>query len=215
VSIRLLSYMRYLSGGATYTQPFYDTHKLVTALKGEPVKGFVNIKLGGRTVELRDPNKDLAADWFGERVAELRLTPELPYYLCCLPDSGCTLNGVRTSKIERLALAVQARVPRMKIVDVFRFKTPMPKSHETNMRDPATLFSSLEVVSLPPLDGRVIILDDVCTSGAHIAAATAHLKAHNVSDVVAICAARTNYNNQDVAIKWQAEELNEFTPEDL
>jgi hypothetical protein len=185
MSIRLLSYMRYLSGGATYTQPFYDTHKLVTALKGETVKGFVNIKLGGKTVEMRDANKDLAADWFGERVAELKFTPDLPYYISCLPDSNCTLEAKRTSKIGRLALAIQAHVPQMNIVDMFRFKTPMPKSHETNMRDPAILFSALEIISLPPVDGRVILLDDVCTSGAHIAAAAAHLKGER--PVLAAC----------------------------
>jgi hypothetical protein len=212
MSIRLLSYMRYLSGGAVYTQPFYDTHKLVTALKGEPVKGFVNIKLGGKTIELRDENKEVAVDWFGERVAEVKFTPGLAYYICCLPDSNCTLDGTRTSKIERLALAIRARVPQINIVDTFRFKNPMPKSHETNMRDPAVLYSALEVLASPPLDGRVIVLDDVCTSGAHIAAAAAHLKVHGVSDIVAVCAARTNYNNQDVAMKWQAEELNEFIP---
>jgi hypothetical protein len=185
MSLKVYSFLRYLTVGGNWHQSYYDTNKLVKCLKGASFNGYVDVVSKGKRTRIEESNSEDAIEHLGALIGtQLTLKPNVTYYLCSVPDSSCTVKANRVSKVDRLARAIQRNAPILKIWDGLRFKRKMPKSSETNERDPAVLYQSLELLADPPTDGTFILVDDVCTSGAHFKAAAALLRARGVKAIV-------------------------------
>lgn len=134
-----------------------------------------------------------ALDWFG-CLGALFLEAgkfQQPLHLVPIPGSGCTLTESKPPSTLVLADAVRrtARVE-TRVSDCLRWACPRVPSHHGGTRDSARLFRDLVLVGRPS-GRRVVLIDDVVTTGAHLAAAAARLQIEGYDCHEAICVART------------------------
>jgi hypothetical protein len=188
-----ISYLRYLQpyhpSGATLSQENWDARVIVEAIKGDNFKGYANVNIGVKRYSIDYANRLNAIEWFADMVKK-DTAFKGNYTLCPIPDSTCTVKAGRCSKVQVLAERLAASIPNLSIWDGLRFIREMPKSRTTGMRDEATLFKALRVTSSPP-DEFIILLDDVCTTGAHARAAARILQDRGVKNICAMSVART------------------------
>ena len=83
--------------------------------------------------------------------------------------------------------------------DRLRWKTIMTPSSQGGTRDPQELYDNLVVTKEPP-KGSLVLIDDVRTTGAHLLAAAGRLAEKGARVPLAVCAARTVWN-QDVELR--------------
>ena len=186
------SYCRFLtSTEQTWTTDHWRARDIVRAIKGETFGGYVELKIKNTWHTIDAAHPQVAYDWFADRVAaETSFDSKTTFYLCPIPDSECTVSAARPSKTMRLAEILVARIPALEIWDGIRFRRKMPKSRESNMRNEAVLFEALHSRSHIP-SGCIILLDDVCTTGAHARAAARTLKRGGAGTVCSMSVART------------------------
>jgi predicted amidophosphoribosyltransferase len=166
------------------------------------------LDVGGIPVLLDKDHTQSAFDWFAERVdKETTFAKDTTYLVCPIPDSECTAKCGRPSKTLKLAQAITARIPRIGILDVLRFTKPMPKSSETNIRDEEALFKAMVCSVQKVPNAHILVLDDVCTTGAHARAAARRLMAHGANSVQGISVARTTQDVDDKLFGFRQDEI--------
>jgi len=107
------------------------------------------------------------------------------------------------------ALAVQLGG---EVWDRLRWKTIMTPSSQGGTRDPQELYDNLVVTKQPPPKGSLMLIDDVRTTGAHLLAAAARLAEKGGRVPLAICAARTVWNQDEEPFSILEEQLEDFKP---
>ena len=134
-----------------------------------------------------------ALDWFGCLGALVLEAGKFkrPLQLVPLPNSNCTLSQSKPPSTLLLAEAIRrtARIP-TEVSDCLRWARPQIPSHHGGTRDCARLFRDLVLVRRPS-GQRVVLIDDVVTTGAHLAAAAAVLQKEGCECREAVCVART------------------------
>ena len=207
ITLDHVSYCRYLTQAGTWTQDHYKARAIVKAIKGEPFNGYANLPVGGRNRTLDEGHPEVAFDWFVDQVAQtVDLSGKQHYFLVPIPDSKCTTTCNRSPKTVRLAQALSARIPQLRIWDELRFLREMPKSRESNMRNEDVLYRALSASSTPPT-GRLILLDDVCTTGAHARAAARELMRMGGSLPVSMSVARTMLAADEQILGFRREQI--------
>ena len=193
------------------TGPGYRTRdflprNLIKSLKQAYFKGYSSVTVGGRnrTISTDDPSVALA--FFAEQFASLPLSKPYPIHLCAIPDSQCTVAAERSSNVQRMVEAACAGRTDATSWDGLRFNAVMPKSSETNMRDQQRLYDAIRIVRPIP-SGKIVLIDDVCTSGAHLLAAARRLREAGASAVEAAVAGRTTHTQHDKVMGWFQEDL--------
>jgi hypothetical protein len=213
MSLRLLTFCRYYTGPFPRNQEYFDSHKLVKSIKDEEFRGYVDVRIHDQNYRIEQSNRELALMWFADSMRKLSWSQDLShYFLCAIPDSACTVSACRPSKVSRLVEAVATELPGINIWDGLRFSRVMPKSSETNMRDLQVLYDAMSVVQSPPGSGEILLIDDVCTTGAHLRAASARIRESEGHCRVAICAARTTLEQSSPALGTLEESLEAFRP---
>jgi hypothetical protein len=191
------SYCRFLTNIAQpWTDDHYNARAIVRAIKGEPFSGYASLKVNNAWQTLDAAHPQVAFDWFADRVAIETPFPLGGMTLCPIPDSECTLSAGKPSRTMPLADTLVERIPGLEIWDGLRFERPMQKSRDTNMRDMLTLFEALLARSDLP-SGPIILLDDVCTTGAHARAAAHLLKDKGARTLFSMSVARTMLNRDE------------------
>jgi hypothetical protein len=170
------------------TGPIY----LVRGLKGLAARRSAKQRLGC-CCPLGLKTRREALDWFG-CLGALFLEAgkfEQPLQLLPIPGSDCTVSESKPPSTLVLAEAVR-RTARIAtgISDCLRWTRPRVPSHLGGTRDSARLLRDLVLVGRPS-GGRVVLIDDVVTTGAHLAAAAARLQTEGYDCHEAICVART------------------------
>jgi hypothetical protein len=85
-----------------------------------------------------------------------------------------------------LAQSLRKRLPNLKVWPHLKFKKPMARK----VRDEDVLFENMVYTErVPP--GYLILLDDVCTTGAHARAAQRRLRESGAKDMCAMSVTRT------------------------
>ena len=193
-----ISYCRFLTKiDRTWSQDQWRARDIVQAVKGKSFDGYVYLTVRGANRLLDKDNPEVAFEWFVEQVqTTTHFSSKLKHYICPIPDSKCTVLSGRPSKTMRLANALVGVLPQLGIWDSLRFYQEMPKSSEVNMRDEEALFQALRTLSKPP-KGRIILLDDVCTTGAHARAAARELTRVGATNIVSMSVARTMLNPEE------------------
>lgn len=183
-----ISYCRYL---ADIRYPWqtenYEIARIVRAIKEEPFNQSVDLKIGGVTKRLDANHPEVAVEWFVDRVVNETKFDSGEHILVPIPDSQCTPTSTHTPRTLRIARSLAKQIPELKIWHHLKFKKAMPK----RLRDEELIFQNLVCTSKVP-GGYLILLDDVCTSGAHARAAQRRLLEQGAGgDMCAMSVART------------------------
>jgi hypothetical protein len=183
-----ISYCRYKTTPGGWTPAQCITQGIVKAIKGKPFNGYRDITVGGTTRRLEPGNSDLASDWFVEQVLEETEFDDGLYTLVPIPDRDKTPTARHLARTFTLAQKLVEGLPnQFDIWDHLRFRKPMPEK----TRDEQALYANMVCTTDSPPAGYVILLDDVCTTGAHARAARRRLIEIGAKDFIAMSVART------------------------
>jgi hypothetical protein len=202
------SYATYSDSTAKWRQEDYNVCKLVKSIKGEEFNGYTKMQdTNGRWVRFdRGSNANsmfLFSDWAAKRLLELELGEVV---LVPVPSHACVAFEYESAP-SRMARSLAALSRRSATVERWlRFNRVMPASHEGGGRDQATIEASL-VVSPDVRACRIVLIDDVKTSGAHLRACANALRRVGATVEVAIVAGATT--------QTQVENPLEISPVDL
>ena len=202
-----ISYCRYISDRSVRSKSHWDARAIVRAIKGDAFGGYADLQIDGAWRRLDQSHAELALQWFVERVyKETSFDPKTKYILVPIPHSSCTVQCGESPKVLTLAKALQQRLPQLQVADILRFKQVMPKTSETNMRDENILYEATLLLQKPPV-GNLILLDDVCTTGAHAKAAARAIRGNGGYVGCAMSVARTTLNPTDTVFGFKKEPL--------
>nr|WP_295828333.1 phosphoribosyltransferase [uncultured Azospirillum sp.] len=172
-------------------QQDWDIFHLIKAVKGEQVNGTFTLNVSGQARRFDRSNASdaarIAINTLGKRVSDLTqgnivLVPVPNSYVTrSVPDFG-TLRIAR-----RVAEVVGERA---EVKHMLCWKQAMEKSRKGGTRDKFQLFRNLSLIG--SVDNRPhILIDDVCTTGAHFMSAAARLRNAGANVAFAACIGRT------------------------
>lgn len=187
--------------------------KLIRALKGRAVSGWADVPIGPRDwVRLDRESVASAADIFGRIAAGVIAWPPSPAFLVPIPNS-CTLVNSSPPKTKTLADALAKHAPnaRLTVADVLRWHEPVPVSHQGAARYPEQLYPNLRLTEHLQTGSRVILVDDMLTTGGHMRAAAAFVEHCGAEVTMGICAGRSDESLVSDAFAVRVETLERFT----
>lgn len=122
-------------------------------------------------------------------------------------------SGTRPKTL-RLARAVCERAGGdIRVVDCLRWKKDLGSaSKEGGPRDPETLYKNLAPIEGLRKESRVVLVDDVMTSGGHLRACAAKLRQAGATVVIALCGSRTTYSQDKNAFTTFEGDLEDYEP---
>jgi hypothetical protein len=190
--LRVVCCFSHLTGPDGWQDSHYCVNHFLHALKGHPLGGYAYVRLfpGELRRRLDADNAARAVDWFGEMAAAV-LKQEFGPTACVLVHilgSACRSADTPT-RTASLAQAAAGRLPGARVFDRLRFDQRMHSAHDgQGSRDAASLFRHLVVHGSPPTDAPYVLVDDVLTTGGHLAAAAARLRDVGAQVALAVCA---------------------------
>ena len=210
MSLQLISFARYLTvPGVQWTQPYYSANKLVKAVKGQEVRGFANLNLAGIPFTLNRNSAPQAIPYMAQVIVkELRQLLSTPHYVVPIPHSACTLSSSESPKLCTLANLIASSNAASTVWDGLRWDDELQKSSQGGTRNYQIILDNYQAIHSLPQSRRVILLDDVATTGNHLLAAANFLKQSfkSVCDV-AIVVGRTVHNTSHAALGSLTESL--------
>lgn len=193
--LQLDAHAQYLTEHVESMRPAdFDATHLVKATKGLELnpKSYSVVTVGGRRISISETNKDRAMDWFAEWASEkIQALPSGPKVIIPIPSSKSTPQSAPTFRTALIGQRIAKLCSYTKSISVLRFKAERPNTREEGgSRDPHDLYGEMVLVDkLPP--GKIIILDDVVTSGGHLKAAAWLIQDENRAAEYALACGRT------------------------
>lgn len=188
--MRVLSVCEYLIEGDRH--PDHVTpYQIVRAVKGLPFDGHATITVGGVQQRIDSSNREPAVAWAVERLGARIFAEHEREAITIVPVPGHTHampEEVAAGRMHHLgsalAEALRARGVSAHVFPLLCWRAAIQSVREGGSRDPAVLVPQLWVAPAQHVR-KVALIDDVVTSGGHIAAACAVLSAagHDVADV--------------------------------
>jgi hypothetical protein len=193
----------------------YDAYKFVKAVKAQPFKYSARVPVLGTLYYLDQNNSNDALGWFAQMATAYvreKKTPG-PAVLVPLPNSRCTVgNGVLPRTLAQ-AQALAANLRHTTVLDCLRWKVEKPSaSGGGGTRNPQALYNNLALTAPVPQGPKLIIIDDVRTTGGHLKAARATLLGQHGTCDLAICAGRTVQNQDEEPFSRLEEEIDDWWP---
>jgi hypothetical protein len=202
MSLVNISFCRYLADPSCRSQESWDVAKIVRAIKDDPINGYADLKIGGKFRRLDADHRQVATDWFVDRVVSETDIYGREYILCPIPDSQCTPSSSHTPRTLLLAQSLSKRLPDLKVWPHLKFKKPMARK----VRDELVLYQNMVCTEHVP-SGYIILLDDVCTTGAHARAAQRRLMENGAKDMCAMSVTRTILNPEAEVFGFRADPI--------
>lgn len=186
----------YRTTGRNWSPKDWAACFFIKALKNKPLKGYAHITLPGNRIEKIDnATADQAPQWFAAIAADrIRWSTIGPTALVPIPDSSCSTASTTAPRTVSMARCLASLLTSQCVMsDVLRWIQAMPASHQSGgTRDPHMLLDFLRCTA--PIDSarKVVLIDDVLSSGAHLRAATALVTKLGTQVAGAICAGRAD-----------------------
>ncbi len=214
MALRVISFATYLTNvDVVWRGEDYDALKFVKAIKGKPINNYAYVPVGKAKRLLQERNADDAIGWFGEMAMAPTTAVRLPrpLILVPIPNSSCTTTNGKVPRTTRLAKALLVQLGEGEVWDRLRWKRIMTPSSQGGTRDRQELYDNLVVTKEPP-KGSLVLIDDVRTTGAHLLAAAARLMEKGARVPLAVCAARTVWDQDQEPFSMLEEQLEDFEP---
>ncbi len=194
-------------GPRLQNQQSWDVIHFVRALKKEPLNNTARIPMqtGERLRYIGQSNQAEAFAIFAEMVAPTRAQKSSTAVIVPVPGSKDTSEqAVREGGTYLMARALAERIG-ASVEPCLWWRQAMPSAHHENgSRDPAVLVPNLVHGEVPA--GKVVLLDDVITTGGHLSAAACVLRRAGARVAFAVCAARSqSYEEGDMFRKANIE----------
>jgi hypothetical protein len=151
----------------------YDATFLVKMVKGLPVgeKQYASVDINGVRTKITPNKEDAAIEWFA-RWAAAKLTAEHgeeTVVLVPIPSSKTIASNAAQSRTAVLARKIAELRPNTLVHTGLCFGEEQLSTREGGSRDPDEIGPEL-VLTSPPPDGELVLLDDVMTTGGHMVA---------------------------------------------
>jgi Phosphoribosyl transferase domain len=192
--MKVVSCFSLLIGSEGWQDAHHSVKQFVDALKGRVPSGYAYVRLfpGAPRRRLDYLNTRDAVEWFGEMASSIvaaELGTDRGVVLVPIPDSRSVIETSRSRTVS-LADATAARLPAATVRDVLRFDQVMHSAHANQgARDAPSLFLHMRLCESLAGGPRFVLIDDVVTTGGHLAAAAATLREQGVEVQLAVCAA--------------------------
>jgi len=198
----------------------FDSYKFVQALKGKPLNMHAFIPVRGRKERLSNDNADDAIKWFAMMSCDYLGEKDQagPFLVIPVPNSKCAKDSTVRPRTRKLAKAVCDLLDDGSvIVDCLRWKENLGSAaEEGGPREAEILFENLVLLrgalDEADEDWPVLLIDDVTTSGGHLRACSAKLKVRGLNVALAICGAKTVYDQKIRAFHVYEYELEHYKP---
>ena len=213
--LTVVSFATYLSApGTQWRFKDWDAYKYVQALKGKPINKFARIPVLGTLRHLEQSNANDSLGWFAEIANAYLLEKQTsgPLVLIPLPNSSCAVSTRTLPRTFFQAQALASRLNQAVVLDCLRWKVVKEKaSGGGGTRNPQLLYGNLALTSKVP-ESNLILVDDVSTTGGHLQAARAMLLGQGGKCDLAICAARTVWDQSEDPFSTLEQQLNDWCP---
>jgi len=200
----------------------YDSYKWIQALKGKELNKYALVPVRGETRRLSNENLPRAAQWFGELAADYLRKKKIsgPFAVVPVPNSSSVVESTVRPQTRKLARAICDELEDDSMVlDCLRWKKNLGSaSKEGGPREAEILYGNLAFLSeaLDELtegqEFKVLLVDDVTTSGGHLRACAAKLKTKKVIVDAVICGGKTVYDQERRAFSIREYSLDEYQP---
>jgi len=191
----------------------YNARDFIYAVKDRDITKYAWVRVRGKWQKFTNDNRQDVVAWFAEMVAEyFEGNPvELPVVLVPVPGSKHDIDFQGTPRTAVLAEQIATRLDQdVSIVDVLRWIEAMPSANaQGGTREAEALFANL-VVTGDVAGMRVVLIDDVLTSGGHLRACAARLREAGADVVLAICAGRADQTQATDPFAVRHDELHDY-----
>jgi hypothetical protein len=207
-TLKLVSICAYLTDvSAEWRGIDHTSSKMVKALKGDPIKGYFEHKIAGTIRRFDQTNIKDFLDRIPLALAKL-MARHVDEKATIVPIPNSHVVDIQSLNFRTLDLAqavAQASNGQFTAKPALVFTEPQMKSREGGPRNAYHFESVYRIVN--DVKGPVILLDDVCTSSAHMIGAYWRLKSPNRTIVLAGAFGRTTSIQLDAPISVREETL--------
>jgi hypothetical protein len=223
--LRVESFASYYTavGGEDWRDEDYRANQFVHAVKGERFKGYADITYSGESIRIGDrislrTNQvraaEMFANWAVARLRRHRLIDRCQ--LVAVPCSGSCSADPLWGPPDELAKAIADSVAGATRAWCLEWRRPYQSSRKGGRRRTAAEHcrNLTEGEDAVRRDLPTILIDDVCTTGAHFQACAAWLRERGAVVRLALCAGRTQSTPPPLADPFSVdpETLDDFEP---
>jgi hypothetical protein len=167
--LKLVTLCAYLTETSqTWRQDDWDASKMVKALKGDPINRYFSAKIGGQVRQFTQANAGEFVERIPRALAKV-IARHVDGKATIVPIPNSHVVDPTTPNFKTLELAeavAKCADGQFDVIPALVFSKPQPKSRQGGSRS-ALHFQSVYRVTAE-VTGPIVLLDDVCTSGAHI-----------------------------------------------